>query len=75
MVILIYRPEVYGKRYPEEFSSKSVENTAMIDVAKGRNVGLLKFLVGFQAKNTNFHELDEIPVYKDKEESPHGLPF
>ena len=75
MVILIYRPEVYGKRYPEEFSSKSVENTAMIDVAKGRNVGLLKFLVGFQPMNTNFHELDEIPVYKDKEESPHGLPF
>ena len=75
MVILIYRPEVYGKRFPDEFSDKAVENTAMIDVAKGRNVGLLKFLVGFQPQNTNFHELDQVPVYKVKEASPHGLPF
>lgn len=74
MVILIYRPEVYGKKYPEEFSSKSTEGTAMIDVAKGRNVGLMKFLVGFDAKTTNFYELDN-NIKEVKEESPHGLPF
>lgn len=74
MVILIYRPEVYGKRYPEEFSSKSTEGTAMIDVAKGRNVGLMKFLVGFDAKTTNFYELDN-DIKEVKDESPHGLPF
>lgn len=74
MVILIYRPEVYGKKYPEEFSSKSTEGTAMIDVAKGRNVGLMKFLVGFDAKTTNFYELDN-DIKEVKDESPHGLPF
>ena len=74
MVILIYRPEVYGKKYPEEFSSKSTEGTAMIDVAKGRNVGLMKFLVGFDAKTTNFYELDN-NIKELKDESPHGLPF
>lgn len=74
MVILIYRPEVYGKKYPEEFSSKSTEGTAMIDVAKGRNVGLMKFLVGFDAKTTNFYELDN-NIKEVKDESPHGLPF
>lgn len=75
MVILIYRPEVYGKRYPDEFANKSVENTAMIDVAKGRNIGLLKFIVGFDAKTTNFYELERVPLETNQDESPHGLPF
>ena len=75
MVILIYRPEVYGKRYPEEFSNADTNGTAMIDVAKGRNVGLMKFIVGFKKENTNFYDLDDIPTYEVKEERPDGLPF
>lgn len=75
MVLLIYRPELYGKRYPEGFSGCDTEGTAMIDVAKGRNVGLMKFIVGFRKENTNFYDLDDVPVYKDKEERPDGLPF
>jgi replicative DNA helicase len=75
MVILIYRPEVYGKRYPEEFSNTDTQGTAMIDVAKGRNVGLMKFIVGFKKENTNFYDLDDVPVYEEKENRPDGLPF
>jgi replicative DNA helicase len=75
MVILIYRPEIYGKRYPEEFSDKSTAGTAMIDVAKGRNVGLMKFIVGFRKENTNFYDLDDVPAYEIKENRPDGLPF
>ena len=75
MVLLIYRPEVYGKRYPDEFSEKATIGTAMIDVAKGRNVGLMKFLVGFKKENTNFYDLDDVPNYEVKEARPDGLPF
>lgn len=75
MVLLIYRPEVYGKRYPDEFSEKATIGTAMIDVAKGRNVGLMKFLVGFKKENTNFYDLDDVPNYEVKETRPDGLPF
>ena len=75
MVILIYRPEVYGKRYPEEFSNTDTQGTAMIDVAKGRNVGLMKFIVGFKKENTNFYDLDDVPIYEVKENRPDGLPF
>lgn len=75
MVILIYRPEIYGEKYPEEFQDKDTRDTAMIDVAKGRNIGLLKFIVGFDAKTTNFYELESVPIKEVKEESPHGLPF
>lgn len=69
VVMLIYRPELYGKRYPEPYMHSSVSGTAMIDVAKGRNIGLLKFIVGFDKPTTNFYELDEIPVQRE-EESP-----
>lgn len=75
MVILIYRPEVYGKRYPDEFSDKATIGTAMIDVAKGRNVGLMKFIVGFRKENTNFYDLEDVPTYEVKENRPDGLPF
>lgn len=75
MVILIYRPEIYGKKYPDEFADKSTENTALIDVAKGRNTGLMKFLVGFDSQTTNFYEMDRVPIYEYKTEDPHGLPF
>lgn len=63
MVILIYRPEIYGKYYPEPFQSASTKGTAMIDVAKGRNVGLLKFLCRFDPLTTKFSDMDEIPQF------------
>lgn len=75
MVILIYRPEVYGKKYPDDFSNSEVKGTAMIDIAKGRNIGLLKFLVGFDARTTNFYELEKVPIYNVKDNDPHELPF
>lgn len=74
MVILIYRPEIYGKKYPDEFSEKSTEGTAMIDVAKGRNIGLMKFIVGFDARTTNFYELGEVKKVTVND-NPHELPF
>lgn len=77
MVILIYRPEVYGKRYPNPFTGKETKDTAMIDIAKGRNIGLMKFIVGFRPDTTDFHELDKIPDYQSKpsESRADDLPF
>ena len=68
-VMLIYRPEIYGKTYPEPFRNVSVTNTAMIDVAKGRNIGLMKFIVGFDKPTTNFYEMGEVPT-SNVEEDP-----
>lgn len=62
ITILLYRPEVYNKRYPEPFQSTAPNGTAMIDIAKGRNVGVFKFIVGFNAATTHFYELNERPV-------------
>lgn len=63
VVILLHRPEVYGrdKRYPEPYANVSTENTAMIDVAKGRNIGLMKMICGFNAPTTLFYDLIDVP--------------
>ena len=74
VVMLVYRPEVKGKSYPGDFSHVDTRGTAMIDIAKGRNIGLLKFICGFNACTTCFCELDNIPIssgmVSDEEDSP-----
>ena len=57
--ILIYRPEVYGKYYKETFQNVPTKNTAQIEVAKGRNIGLTKFIVTFIPEITLFKDYDE----------------
>lgn len=70
-VMLIYRPELYNDRYPAPYHETSVKDTAMIDVAKGRNIGLTKFIVGFDSLTTNFHEIEPTKIRsEDGEEMP-----
>lgn len=69
VVMLIYRPEYYGRDYPEPFKTANTNGTAMIDIAKGRNIGVFKFLTGFKKETTNFYELNEIP-FNQSEEQP-----
>lgn len=70
VVMLIYRPELYGKSYPEPFRHVSTKGTAMIDVAKGRNIGLLKFIAGFDKPTTKFYELESLPFPEPDKDEP-----
>ena len=72
VVMLIYRPELYGKYYPEPFQNADTHGTAMIDIAKGRNIGLAKFLVRFEAANTRFSDMESgfVPTFPEPEEEP-----
>lgn len=69
-VMLIYRPELYGKFYPDPFQNANTQGTAMIDLAKGRNVGLMKFLVRFDASTTHFTDMDDMSIPIQEEEQP-----
>ena len=60
-VMLLYRPEVYGRSYPAPFASTSTQGTALINFAKGRNVGITKFILGFKPEQTLFYNLNELP--------------
>jgi replicative DNA helicase len=70
---LVYRPEHYDRNgsYPEPLHNERIYGTAMIDLAKGRNAGTGRFLVGFDAPTTHFYELDEGQMLKkEKEDEP-----
>ena len=56
VVMFVYRPEYYNKQFPEPFSSTDPLNKAMIDVAKGRNIGIFRFLVDFNKASASFSD-------------------
>lgn len=63
VVMLVYRPEYYNRSYPAPYDNKEdypTEGTAMIDVAKGRNIGTFKFFMGFNKKTTTFFKMNLI---------------
>lgn len=69
VVMLIYRPEVYNRSYPSPFHGYETVGTALIDVAKGRNIGLLRFLCGFHKECAYFYENKKIPRYEIQEKA------
>ena len=77
VVLLIYRPEVYGSRfkYPDELSKVSTEGTAMLHTCKGRNIGTFRFVVGFNASLTKFYELDTMPMAAATNDIDDNRPF
>jgi replicative DNA helicase len=67
IVMLVYRPEYYQKPFPQPFAQYDTKGKAMIDVCKGRNIGVGKFLCGFLAETTHFYQLDEAELEKKSE--------
>lgn len=65
MVMFVYRPEVYEKYYPAPFTNHETKGTAMIDIAKGRNIGLHKFICGFDAMTTRFYETEDAQIIEN----------
>ena len=39
----------------------------MIDIAKGRNIGLEKFIVQFSPKTTHFYEMDQSYILAEED--------
>lgn len=64
VVMLVYRPEYYHRdNYPAPFEDSQrfpVQGTALVDVAKGRNIGTFQFFLGFNQNTTTFFETDRI---------------
>lgn len=56
VIFLVYRPRD-GKLYPAPFADISTNNTAMVMVDKGRNIGTDQFICGFKPENTLFYPL------------------
>lgn len=59
MVLTIYRPELYNQTYSGNFSNHTPQGTALIRLAKGRNVGTDAFICRFNAITTHFYDADD----------------
>ncbi|MBD5223631.1 MAG: DNA helicase [Bacteroidales bacterium] len=69
-VILLYRPEVYGRSYSAPYEHVSTSGTCLVDVVKGRNIGTGDFICGFKRENTLFYPLESNdPVFLGQETS------
>ena len=64
ITMFIYRPEYYKQKHIKEFEHINVHGTAMIDVAKGRNIGVFKFIVNFDKETTHFTQRNESSSYQ-----------
>ena len=75
LVVLIYRPEVYGVQYPKPFESICPHGTAMIRIAKNRNGALADFIVGFDPALTKFYDMDagSLPQTPKEENDPFAI--
>ena len=71
VVLLIYRPEFYEKRYSGNYVNVSTKGTAQIKLAKGRNIGTGDFICGYDAPTTHFYELTTVPRYEEGEKEGH----
>lgn len=68
VVMLVYRPEYYNLSYPAPYEDRELyptEGTAMVDVAKGRNIGTFKFFLGFDKETASFFKSDIIDSDND----------
>lgn len=68
-VILIYRPEVFGRSYPKPFDRYSTKGTALINISKGRNIGIGRFLCGFDCNTAHFYPLSNFPLASEDKAS------
>lgn len=57
VVVFVYRPEYYGRSFPEPFEEMDVKDKAMIDIAKGRNIGTTRFICHFDKRITYFSDM------------------
>lgn len=70
VVFLIYRPEYYSRQHIDDFKTIDTKGTAMIDVAKGRNIGVFKFITHFNAATTHFFDDGDYDYIEPDDKDP-----
>lgn len=63
VVVLICRPEA-NSSYPPPFEDVPTDGTALVKIAKGRNIGVGEFICGFRPENTLFYPLSPFDLQR-----------
>lgn len=76
IVMLVYRPEYYGTKFPSPFDCVNTSGKAMIDICKGRNIGVGKFICGFDKETTHFYQTTEMDIERTNNKNTNvEMPF
>lgn len=79
VVMLVYRPEQNKvARYNAPFENVDTKGTALVKIAKGRNIGTGEFICGFNPSTTHFYDIETLPslsAKQEKEEKSVKMPF
>lgn len=71
VVLLLYRPDAVGESSYGNITGidvpSPVDGTAMIDIAKGRNIGTFRFFARFDKTTTSFKDMSEhwVPIQNE----------
>lgn len=69
VVMLVYRPEQNkAPRYNAPFENVDTKGTALVKIAKGRNIGTGEFICGFKASTTHFYDIETLPSLSARQE-------
>ena len=69
VVMLVYRPEQNKvARYNAPFENVDTKGTALVKIAKGRNIGTGEFICGFNPSTTHFYDIETLPPLSAKQE-------
>ena len=56
IVIFVYRPEAYGLNFSYPNCDVDTKNKALINIAKGRSIGMWSFICDFDCNTTKFSD-------------------
>ena len=62
VVMFTYRPVKHGRDYDEPFRGVDPRDTALIDVAKGRNIGTTAFMTTFDSTRLMFKDYEDAGI-------------
>ena len=73
VVMFTYRPVKHGRDYDEPFKNIDPTHTALIDVAKGRNIGTTMFMTTFDSTRLMFRDYEDYGAVYEPEQDERGF--
>jgi replicative DNA helicase len=64
-VYLVYRAELYGETYPDDWATYSTAGTALVFHTKARSGAIGDFIIGFQPECVRYFDMDHVERVKD----------
>jgi replicative DNA helicase len=65
-VYLVYRAELYGETYPDDWATYSTAGTALVFHTKARSGAIGDYIIGFQPECVRYFDMDHVEQVEDE---------